>query len=122
MKATERAYRTLETILNSHGFETYEGGCGKQVKIIEKKNEYVSVQIWEKNDGYKNTESFENFRAFGHLEVTASIRRMGGEMTAEDFSEAARQMADAQALLEELEAADLSYIAMINGEDAFTAK
>ena len=118
MKATEKAYRTLEGILNSHGFETYEGGCGKQVRITEKKQEYVSVQIWEKNDGYKDTESFETFRAFGHLEVTASICRMGGEMAAEDFAEAAKQMADAQALLKELETADLSYIAMINGEEA----
>ena len=117
MKATDKAYEKLEAILNAHGFELTEGFAGKQIKV-KAKTAYIGLQLWDKVDGYENTGDFEKFRANGHLEVTASISRMGGEMSAEDFAEAARQMTAAQELLKELENTDLSYKTKINGEAA----
>ena len=119
MKAAEKAYRKLEGILTGYGFKTVEGALGgRQVIPAEKTDTYASIRIMEMHDRYENTKSAEDFRAYGHLEVTASICRMGGEMTAEDFTEAAGQMARCGEILKELEDTDLSYTALINGEAA----
>ena len=116
MKATERAYRNLETFLNFSGFELTENSFGKQVRI-RAKTAYIGVQVYEKHDRYEYTDQPKETRIHGHLEVKVSISRMGGEMTAEDFAEAARQMTAAQELLENLEGANLTFIADVNGEE-----
>lgn len=111
MKATDRAYQNLETILTAHGLELVDGFSGKQIRG----GEYVSYQVWDKHDSYEGGK--DDFRAHGHIEVTASICRMGGEMTAEDFAKAAAEMQTAQKVLTEAAEAVLSYTADINGEE-----
>lgn len=121
MKATEKAYKKLEAILNEYGFCIRTDALGnRQVRSAGEGGgkEYVSIQIMEKHDRYENTDSFEDFRGYGHLEVAASICRMGGEMSVEDFKEAADQMSRCSGLLARLGNEDLSYTALINGEAA----
>ncbi len=111
MKAIDRAYEALGNILNAHGLELEDSRIGKQIK----RGEYVGYQIWDRHDSYEGEGA--DMRCHGHIEVTASICRMGGEMTAEDFEKAAAEMQTAQRILEAVEAADLSYTANINGEE-----
>ena len=113
MKAIDRAYEALANILNENGLELTDGISGKQIKGAK----YVGYQVWDRHDSYENTDDFEAFRAHGHIEVTAAISRMGGEMSAEDFTEAAAEMAAAATVLAEITGADLSYVARINGEE-----
>ena len=107
MKATEKAYRTLEVILITNGLRLEEGFCGKQVTG----SEYVGYQVWERHDSY------EGGTIHGHIEVTAAISRMGGNMNAEDFAKAAAEMQTARDVLAELAGADLSYTADTRGEE-----
>ena len=111
MKATDRAYQNLETILTAHGLALVDGFSGKQIKG----GEYVSYQVWDRHDSYEGGK--EDFRAHGHIDVTASICRMGGEMTAEDFVKASAEMLVAATVLDMAGKADLSYTADINGEE-----
>ena len=111
MKATVRAYEALANIFNAHGLELADGFSGKQIKG----GEYVSYQVWDRHDSYEGEGA--DMKAHGHIEVTAAICRMGGEMSAEDFEEAAAEMQTAQAVLEAVTAADLSYTADISGEE-----
>ncbi len=111
MKATDRAYEALANILSDNGLELVDGFAGKQIKA----GAYVSYQVWDRHDSYEG-EGAEMI-AHGHIDVTASICRMGGEMSAEDFAKAAAEMQMAQTVLEAVAAADLSYTADINGEE-----
>ena len=117
MKATENAYRKLEEILNAYGFDLKESTFGKQVSLKEG-TAYVSIQVTEKTDNFTGTEKPKTFRAHGHLELSASICRMGGEMSPEDFGEAATQMELAKMLLEAAAKTDLTFTADIHGEAA----
>ena len=117
MKATENAYRKLEEILNAYGFCLKESTFGKQVSLKEG-TAYVSIQVREHHDSFEGEWNKETFREHGHLELTASICRMGGEMSAEDFREAADQMDMARLILETAAEADLSYTANAEGEAA----
>ena len=119
MNATKKAYAKLETILNTHGFTNRRNQYGNEAVIdMEKGTNYVNIQIWDKHDRYENTQNFEDFKAYGHLEVTASICRMGGEMDAAEFTRAADQMKRCSELMKELETADLSYVSRMDGEEA----
>ena len=119
MNATKKAHAKLEAILNAHGFTNRRNQYGNEaVTDLEKGTNYVQIQIWDRHDRYENTQSFEDFRAYGHLEATASICRMGGEMSAEDFARAADQMKRCAELMKELETADLSYVIRMDGDEA----
>lgn len=120
MKATEKAYQKLDIILNGYGFRIEENDRGFKIirSMEEGSTEYVSIQVAERMDGCDNAGSFEDFRAHGHLEVTAGICRMGGEMDAGEFAEAASQMGRCSGLMARLEKEDLSYTSLINGEAA----
>ena len=111
MKATDRAYEALANILNAHGLELADGFSGKQIK----RGEYVSYQVWDRHDSYEGEGA--DMKAHGHIEVTAAICRMGGEMSAEDFEEAAAEMVIAATILGKVAKSDLSYVADIRGEE-----
>ena len=111
MKATDKVYEALANILKDNGMELEDSRFGKQIKG----GEYVGYQVWDRHDAYEGEGADMECR--GHIEVTASICRMGGEMTAEDFEKAAAEMQTAQRVLEAIAAADLSYVSDINGEE-----
>ena len=109
-----KAYERLESILNSHGFETHEGGLGSRTVRGAK---YANVIVTEKHDGFEHNADMTEGWYLGHYEISASISRMGNVMTAEDFAEAAADMARVQALLTETAAADLSFKTDMDGEE-----
>ena len=88
-----------------YGFEIEENSVGWNNKRNDQS--YINIEICP-NINYDKTD-WENHKIFTDIEVSASVRRMGGNPTPEELLRAAKEIERAARLTAELQLMNLSY-------------
>ena len=102
----------------AHGFQTGYNKSSDSYPWISDKSarRYTNIQLTEKYDVERT--DYKNGIYAGHIEISASVSRMGGNPDAEELLDAADQIRRAGELVKAFESMDLSYRETANDEAA----
>lgn len=98
----------IDSTAKAHGFSVEYEQRGHLPRITtNEKTSYVTICLSDVPDFQKC--DYAKGHIVGHVEVTASISRMGGNPTPEELINAAEQIKEAALLVQELQGSDLAY-------------
>ena len=114
----QEVFTKIMDTATAHGFHTGYNKSSDSYPWISDKSarRYTKIQVTEKFDVERT--DYKNAIYAGHIEISASVSRMGGNPDAEELLDAADQIKRAGELVKTFESMDLSYRETVNGEAA----
>ena len=98
----------INSVAKAHGFKVEHDKRDRLPRITPAEQvSYVNICLFDAPDFPKC--DFAKGHVVGHIEIAASVSRMGGNPTPEELLNAAEQIREAALLVRELQSSDLAY-------------